>query len=150
MGKHRAPLANNDVIHLVERRKQPEQKLWTAVLAKAFDDAFYCSDERAALSALGWIKGGSDFGSVCRLAGRDPSYVKERMLNKVIVREAAILGKRALIKKQIDNVIKLKPKLIPSKPIKIKGKKKYEWKPIKDYSFLPKYDHGYIDRKKDL
>ena len=106
---------------VVEHNKEPEQKLWISVLAKAFDDAFYCSDTRVALEALGWIKHGTDFNYVCGLAGRDPNYVRNRMLNKVIVREAAILGKRALIKKQIDNVIKLKPKLIPSKPIKIKG-----------------------------
>ena len=36
MGKYRAPLANNDVIHLIEQNKEPEQKLWIAVLAKAF------------------------------------------------------------------------------------------------------------------
>jgi hypothetical protein len=40
MGKYRAPLANNDVIHLIDRNKIPEQKLWISVLAKAFEDAF--------------------------------------------------------------------------------------------------------------
>ena len=48
MGKYRAPFLNNDVIHIVENNKEPEQKLWIAVLAKAFDDAFYSADERAA------------------------------------------------------------------------------------------------------
>ena len=56
MAKYRAPLANSDVIHLVDRNKEPEQKLWVAVLAKAFDDAFNSADERAALEALSWIK----------------------------------------------------------------------------------------------
>ena len=78
MGKYRAPLLNNDVIHLVEQNKEPEQKLWIAVLAKAFDDAFYCTDQRAALEALSWIKHGMDFNYVCQLAGRDPNYVRKK------------------------------------------------------------------------
>ena len=28
----------------IEQNKEPEQNLWIAVLAKAFDDAFYCTD----------------------------------------------------------------------------------------------------------
>ncbi len=91
MGKYRTPFANNDVIHLIEQNKEPEQKLWIAVLAKAFDDAFYSTDDKAALEALSWIKHGSDFNYVCGLAGRDPNYVRKRMLEKVIQREATIL-----------------------------------------------------------
>ena len=49
MGKYRAPLANNDVIHLIEQNKEPEQKLWIAVLAKAFDDAFYSVEKHVNL-----------------------------------------------------------------------------------------------------
>ena len=98
MAKYRAPLANSDVIHLIEQNKEPEQKLWIAVLAKAFDDAFYTTDERAALEALSWIKHGIDFNSVCNLAGRDPNYVRKRMLDKVIAREAEILIKHDRIR----------------------------------------------------
>ena len=94
MGKYRAPLANNDVIHLVDRNKIPEQKLWISVLAKAFEDAFKSTDTRAALEALSWIKHGSDFNRVCNLAGRNGAYVKSKMLDKVIDREAKILGRR--------------------------------------------------------
>ena len=94
MGKYRAPLANNDVIHLVERNKIPEQKLWISVLAKAFEDSFKSTDTRAALEALSWIKHGSDFNQVCGLAGRNGTYVKAKMLNKVIEREQRILGRR--------------------------------------------------------
>ena len=94
MGKYRAPLANNDVIHLIDRNKIPEQKLWISVLAKAFEDAFKSTDTRAALEALSWIKHGADFNQVCGLAGRDGSYVKAKMLNKVIEREQRILGRR--------------------------------------------------------
>jgi|TARA_R110002020_G_scaffold30018_1_gene94602 hypothetical protein len=91
MAKYKAPLANSNVIHLVERNKEPELRLWIAVLAKAFDDAFYTTDETAALEALSWIKHGSNFNYVCSLAGRNSEYVRSRMLDKVIAREAEIL-----------------------------------------------------------
>ena len=136
MAKHRAPLANNDVIHLVERNKTPEQRLWIAVLAKAFDDAFYSTDDRAALDALSWIRHGIDFNYVCRLAGRDGVYVKERMLDKVINREAQILMQHQKIKKGVSNVIKLKKR----GPVPGTQRKVY------DYKWLPKQTHDYVDR----
>ena len=138
MAKHRAPFLNNDVIHLIENNKEPEQKLWIAVLAKAFDDAFYCTDDNAALDALRWIKHGLDFNYVCQLAGRDPNYVRRRMLDKVIDREAEILMQHRKIKVGVSNIIKLKKKgPVPgtSKPF-IK----------KDYKWLPKYRHDYVER----
>ena len=138
MAKYRAPLLNNDVIHLIEQNKEPEQKLWIAVLAKAFDDAFYCTDHNAALDALRWIKHGLDFNYVCQLAGRDPNYVRRRMLDKVIDREAQILMQHRKIKVGVSNIIKLKKKgPVPgtSKPF-IK----------KDYNWLPKYGHDYVER----
>ena len=134
MGKYRAPLANNDVIHLIEQNKEPEQKLWIAVLAKAFDDAFYSADERAALEALSWIKHGSDFNYVCGLAGRDPNYVKKRMLNKVIEREAFILSERDRISRGVHNIVRLEV---------AKAKKPFV---KKDYKYIPKYTHDYVDR----
>ena len=133
MGKYRAPLLNNDVISLSERNKTPEQKLWIAVLAKAFEDAFKTTDTRAALEALSWIKNGSDFNYVCHLAGRDGNYVKAKMLNKVIEREASILMYNKAIKVGVAKIVKLKSK----KPMPIVKK---------DYSFLPKYTHDYVDR----
>ena len=108
MAKYRAPLLNNDVIHLIEQNKEPEQKLWVAVLAKAFDDAFYCTDDNAAMDALRWIRHGLDFNYVCHLAGRNPNYVRKRMLDKVIEREASILGRRYHLRKAVDNVIAMK------------------------------------------
>ena len=136
MAKHRAPLANNDVIHLVERNKTPEQRLWIAALAKAFDDAFYSTDDRAALDALSWIRHGIDFNYVCRLAGRDGVYVKERMLDKVINREAQILMQHQKIKKGVSNVIKLKKR----GPVPGTQRRVY------DYKWLPKQTHDYVDR----
>jgi len=139
MGKYRAPFLNNDVIHIIEQNKEPEQKLWIGVLAKAFDDAFYCKDERAAMDALRWIKHGHDFNYVCGLAGRDPHYVRKRMLDKVIEREAAILGRKVQVKKAIDNVIKLKIEKKGSKPRQPYTKKQ------DDYKWLPKYEHDYVE-----
>ena len=146
MAKYRAPLRNNDVIHLVEQNKEPEQKLWIAVLAKAFDDAFYSADERAALDALSWIRYGSDFNYVCGLAGRDPNYVRKRMLDKVIDREAQILMKHKQIKKGVDNVIKLKNKMIQKEILAPKKKKRKSWSNVADFKWLPQYRHDYVDR----
>jgi len=138
MGKYRAPLANNDVIHLIEQNKEPEQKLWIAVLAKAFDDAFYTTDNKAALEALSWIKHGIDFNRVCQMAGRDPNYVRKRMLDKVIAREASILMEHKRIKEGVDNVIKLK--------LKKRGPAPGTVKKVYDYKWLPKQTHDYVDR----
>ena len=136
MAKYRAPLANSDVIHLVERNKEPEHKLWISVLSKAFDDAFYCADERAALEALSWIRHGSDFNYVCGLAGRDPNYVRKKMLDKVIAREANLLMKNRNIKNVGSNVVKIKKR----GPVPGTQKRVY------DYAWLPKQTHDYVDR----
>tara|TARA_R100000664_G_scaffold3635_1_gene7962 strand:+ start:90 stop:506 length:417 start_codon:yes stop_codon:yes gene_type:complete len=138
MGKHRAPFLNNDVIRLVEYNKEPEQKLWIAVLAKAFDDAFYSTDNRAALEALSWIRYGIDFNYVCGLAGRDPRYVRKRMLDKVIEREASILAEHKRIKTGVSNIIKLK--------LKKRGPVPGTQKRVYDYKWLPKQTHDYVDR----
>ena len=138
MGKHRAPFLNSEVIHTIENNKEPEQKLWIAVLAKAFDDAFYCSDTRVALEALSWIRHGLDFNYVCHLAGRNPHYVRKRMLDKVIEREAAILGKRIQVKRAVTNVIRMKKR--GPKPRQPYTKK------VDDYKWLPRYGHDYVER----
>ena len=143
MAKHRQPFLNNDVIRLVELNKEPEQKLWVAVLAKAFDDAFYCSDDNAAIDALRWIKHGMDFNYVCHLAGRNPNYVRKRMLDKVIEREASILGRKIQLRKAVDNVIKMK---IVKRGPKPKQPKKTYTKKVDDYKWLPKYGHDYVER----
>ena len=146
MAKYRAPLLNSDVIHLVEQNKEPEQKLWIAVLAKAFDDAFYSADERAALDALSWIRHGSDFNYVCGLAGRDPNYVRKRMLDKVIDREAQILMKHKQIKEGVNNVIKLKNIVAQKEILAPKRKKRKSWSNVADFKWLPKYTHDYVER----
>ena len=147
MAKHRSPFLNNDVVHLIEQNKEPELKLWIGVLAKAFDDAFYCTDTRVALEALSWIRHGSNFNYVCHLAGRDPTYVRNKMLNKVIQRESAILAERDRIKRGVDNIIILKLKLIPVPPkATYRKKKKRTWTKKQDFKWLPKYQPTYVDR----
>ena len=131
----------------MERNKEPEQKLWVAVLAKAFDDAFYCTDTRIALEALSWIRHGIDFNYVCHLAGRNPNYVRSRMLNKVIQREANILAERDRIKRGVNNIILLKEKLNPVPPkATYRKKKERTWVKEKDFKWLPKYQPTYVDR----
>ena len=147
MAKHRAPFLNNDAIHLIEQNKEPEQKLWIAVLAKAFDDAFYSTDNRAALEALSWIRHGIDFNYVCGLAGRNPEYVRKKMLNKVIEREASILMEHKKIKQGVDNVIKLKNKIAQEKILAPKRKRKRKnWGNVAEFKWLPKYGHDYVER----
>ena len=145
MAKYRAPFLNNDAIHLIEQNKEPEQKLWIAVLAKAFDDAFYSTDNRAALEALSWIRHGIDFNYVCGLAGRNPEYVRKKMLNKVIEREASILMEHKKIKQGVDNVIKLKNKIAQEKILAPKRKRK-NWGNAAEFKWLPKYSHDYVER----
>ena len=71
MGRSRSRgTANSNAIQLFGDRKEPEELLWTAVLAKALDDAIYTSDYDEALSAISWIEGeGKDFRFVCGLVG---------------------------------------------------------------------------------
>ena len=145
MAKHRSPFLNNDVIHLIEQNKEPEQKLWIGVLAKAFDDAFYCTDDNVAIDALRWIRHGMDFNYVCHLAGRNPNYVRKKMLDKVIEREALILGKKINIRKATDNIIEMKIVKKGPKPKQPKKKRK-NWKNVAEFSWLPKYGHDYVER----
>ena len=145
MAKYRAPFLNNDAIHLIEQNKEPEQKLWIAVLAKAFDDAFYSTDNRAALEALSWIRHGIDFNYVCGLAGRIPEYDRKKILNKVIQREASILMEHKKIKQGVDNVIKLKNKIAQEKILAPKRKRK-NWGNVAEFKWLQKYGHDYVER----
>ena len=146
MGKHKAPFLNNEVISLLENNKTPEQQLWIAVLAKAFDDAFRSSDERSALDALRWIRHGQDFHYVCHLAGRSGDYIKARMLNRVIDREAGILMRHQQVKTAVDNVIKLKIENKQKEILEKPKKKRKNWKNVADFNWLPKYGHDYVDR----
>ncbi len=77
-----------------ERRKPEEEKLWTAVLARAAEDACISIDNlvrhegysKSILrgQAVAWFKSKSeDFQLVCELAGRNPEYVYTTMMKRI-------------------------------------------------------------------
>ena len=97
MSKYREPFANSNAYH-EERNKEPEQILWISVLTLAMNDAFRSNDWSAAMDAINWIKHDSgDFKRVCVMAGRSPQYIRERILQALLDREAEILGTKQRI-----------------------------------------------------
>ena len=84
MAKYRPGTANDNVINLFERGKDPEQKLWISVLGKALEDALRGTDLREAEFSINWIASqGSDFRLVCHLAGRNWKYVYETVKHRI-------------------------------------------------------------------
>ena len=73
----------------------------------------------------------------------DPNYVRKRMLDKVVEREASILGKKIQLRKAVDNVIEMK---IVKRGPKPKQPKKTYTKKVDDYKWLPKYGHTDVER----
>tara|TARA_R110002033_G_scaffold65240_1_gene116286 strand:+ start:441 stop:713 length:273 start_codon:yes stop_codon:yes gene_type:complete len=68
--------------------KGPEHDLWTCVLSKAAHDALYCTDWTESRAAISWFKtGGSNFRTVCELAGREHEYVHRVMELPIKIRE---------------------------------------------------------------
>ena len=83
--------ANSNAIELFGRKKDPEQNLWIAVIAKALDDALYQNDLREAQIAIVWVQGCSkNFKYVCHLAGYDWQYVYQKVIKKVNQRDQEI------------------------------------------------------------
>ena len=83
--------ANENAIELHGIKKEPEQKLWIAVVAKALDDALYQNDLNPAREAISWVKScGHNFKYVCHLAGYNWQYVYEKVIKKVEKREKDI------------------------------------------------------------
>ena len=117
MGRSRSQgPANSNAIQLFGDRKDPEELLWTAVLAKAVDDAIYTSDYDEALSAINWIEGGGrDFRFVCHLAGRDSSYVVKKLLTQILSRKKKIEEWKESIKKNIENGMAKKNAILATK-----------------------------------
>ena len=76
------------------RTKPEEQKLWTAVLARAAEDACISINNKVKHEgysksilrglAVAWFKSKSkDFQLVCELAGRNPEYVSTTMMKRI-------------------------------------------------------------------
>ena len=106
-----------------ERNKEAEQHLWISVLAKAMEDAFQSSEWGESRKAIDWIKDNrSDFKEVCRMAGRSPEYVREKILQSLLEREKQIVNNTATIQENTSNI---------------------------SVCNLPRYMHSYLDRKKD-
>ena len=83
--------ANSNAIELFGRKREPEQNLWIAVIAKALDDALYQNDLREAQIAIVWVQGCSkNFKYVCHLAGYDWKYVYDKVIKKVNKRDQEI------------------------------------------------------------
>lgn len=91
MAKYRPGTANDNVINLFERGKDPEQKLWISVLGKALEDALRGTDLREAEFSINWIVNqSSDFRLVCQLAGRNWKYVYETVKDRIAERRKNI------------------------------------------------------------
>ena len=70
-----------------ESKKHGVDELWIAVLARAVEDALrpgkYDQDCDRRISRQ-WFKSYStDFRLICELAGRNPHYVREKMLERI-------------------------------------------------------------------
>ena len=70
-----------------ELRKHGVDELWIAVLSRAVEDALrpgeYDQDCDRRISRQ-WFKSYStDFRLICELAGRNPRYVREKMLERI-------------------------------------------------------------------
>jgi hypothetical protein len=64
----------------------PEKRLFVAVLSQAVHDAFSSHvpglEKRSAQSFL--TSNNEDFKMICELAGRDPAYVRRKVMNKIL------------------------------------------------------------------
>ena len=68
--------------------ESPEKNLWVSVLSKAAHDALYTNDWFESRQAIAWFKSNNrNFKEVCRLAGRDPAYVYNKIIKQIVERE---------------------------------------------------------------
>ena len=70
-----------------ESSKHGADELWIAVLARAVEDALrpgeYDQDCDRRISRQWFSSSNADFRLVCELAGRNPRYVREKMLERI-------------------------------------------------------------------
>ena len=94
-----------------ERRRPEEEKLWTAVLARAAEDACIEIDNivrhegfsKSMLrgQAIAWFKSKSeDFQLVCELAGRNPEYVHTTMMKRIKAEDYNPVKERARLRNE--------------------------------------------------
>ena len=94
-----------------ERRRPEEEKLWTAVLARAAEDACISINNlvrhegysKSILrgQAVAWFKSKSeDFQLVCELAGRNPEYVHTTMMKRIKAEDYNPVKERARLRNE--------------------------------------------------
>ena len=95
-----------------ERRRRPEEeKLWTAVLARAAEDACISINNKVKHEgysksilrgqAVAWFKSKSeDFQLVCELAGRNPEYVYTTMMKRIKAEDYNPVKERARLRNE--------------------------------------------------
>ena len=94
-----------------ERRRPEEEKLWTAVLARAAEDACIEIDNMVRHEgysksilrgqAVAWFKSKSeDFQLVCELAGRNPEYVYTTMMKRIKAEDYNPVKERARLRNE--------------------------------------------------
>ena len=70
-----------------ELRKHGADELWVAVLARAVEDALRPGEydpDLTRCAARYWFRSyNADFRLVCELAGRNPNYVRQKMLQRI-------------------------------------------------------------------
>lgn len=95
-----------------EVRKHGVDELWVSVLARAVEDALDGYDDCQRRIARQWFRSYSvNFRLVCELAGRNPRYVREKMLRKIGDGENTQVPTRNQIKKEIKEETNTKLKI---------------------------------------
>ena len=99
-----------------ESRKHGVDELWIGVLARAAEDALKPEEEDrdcVRRVAQQWFRSYSvDFRLVCELAGRNPRYVREKMLRKIGDDQRPVTPTRnkikSAMKEESDTKLKIK------------------------------------------
>ena len=67
------------------------QYLWVCVLGRAVQDALEVNDWIETRRAMAWFESAdSDFKLVCDYAGRNPIYIREKMMSKINERKRSM------------------------------------------------------------
>ena len=124
-----------------ETRKHGVDELWIAVLARAVEDALRPADRDQDCDrrvARQWFKSYSaDFRIVCELAGRNPRYVREKMLKRI--GEDKDLHKPTIRKE-------IKAEKETSSKIKTLWNLEREWKKVKSLKYA-QYQKPYNEKR---
>ena len=129
-----------------ESRKHGVDELWIGVLARAAEDALKSEEEDrdcVRRVAQQWFRSYSvDFRLVCELAGRNPRYVREKMLRKIGDDQRPVTPTRNKIKSAMKE----------ESDTKLKIKKLWNleraWKQVKSLKYA-QYQKPYNERRNE-